>query len=185
MSDKMIELEEDVTVNEEPKKAAPKKSAPVKKEPKKYAPNDRIECRSVTGGGLILVGAKSQLQYEWEDYGDTAYVEFQDLQALQSRKAGFLTKPRFIIEDEELVEQWGSMLKPIYNKINNQDIEELFGLNNPEKFRQILSKMPDGIKDSVKTKSAQKIASGELYDIRLVKIIDEILGTEFAASLLG
>lgn len=184
MSDKTMELEEVANVNEEPKKTAPKKAAPVKKEPKKYAPNDRIECRSVTGGGLILVGIKSQLQYEWEDYGDTAYVEFQDLQALQSRKAGFLTKPRFIIEDEELVEQWGSMLKPIYNKINNQDIEALFELA-PEPFRKTLSKMPDGIKESVKTKSAQKIASGELYDIRLVKIIDEILGTEFAATLLG
>ena len=185
MSDNTIELEEVVTVNEEPKKTAPKKAPSVKKEPKKYAPTDRIECRSVTGGGLILVGTKSQLQYEWEDYGDTAHVEFQDLHALQSRKSGFLTKPRFIIEDEELIEQWGSMLKPIYNKINNQDIEEFFGLDDPEKFKKILSKMPDGLKDSVKTKAAQKIASGELYDIRLVKIIDELLGTEFAATLLG
>lgn len=184
MSDKTIELQETVTVNEEPKKTVSKKAAPVKKESKKYAPGDRIECRSVTGGGLILIGIKSQLQYEWEDYGDTAYVEFQDLQALQSRKSGFLTKPRFIIEDEELVEQWGSMLKPIYNKINNQDIEALFACE-PEKFKKTLSKMPEGIKESVKTKAAQKIASGELYDIRLVKIIDEVLGTEFAATLLG
>ena len=184
MENKTIELEETVTVNEEPKKAAPKKVAPVKKEPKKYAPTDRIECRSVTGGGLILIGTKSQLQYEWEDYGDTAYVEFQDLQALQSRKSGFLVKPRFIIEDEELVEQWGSMLKPIYNKINNQDIEALFELQ-PDKFEKTLSKMPDGIKDSVKTKAAQKLANDELHDIRLVKIIDKLLGTEFTATLLG
>lgn len=184
MSDQMNELKEDVTVNEEPKKAAPKKAAPAKKEPRKYAPNDRIECRSVTGGELILVGTKSQLQYTWEDYGDTTEVEFQDLQALQSRRASFLTKPRFIIEDEELVEQWSSMLKPIYNKINNQDIEELFELS-PEKFEKALSKMPDGIKESVKTKAAQKLASEELHDIRIIKIIDKILGTEFAATLLG
>jgi hypothetical protein len=184
MENKAIGLEEVNTVNEEPKKATSKKVAPVKKEVKKYAPTDRIECRSVTGGRLILVGTKSQLQYEWEDYGDTSYVEFQDLQALQSRKSGFLVKPRFIIEDEELVEQWSSMLKPIYNKINNQDIDALFE-EKPDRFRTILSKMPDGIKESVKTKSAQKIASGELYDIRLVKIIDELLGTEFTASLLG
>ena len=184
MENQAMELEENVTVNAEPKKSAAKKAAPVKKEPKKYAPTDRIECRSVTGGGLILVGTKSQLQYEWEDYGDTAYVEFQDLQALQSRKSGFLVKPRFIIEDEELVEQWGSMLKPIYNKINNQDIDALFK-EEPDRFGKILAKMPDGIKESVKTKTAQKIASGELYDIRLVKIIDELLGTEFTATLIG
>ena len=184
MEDKTIELEEVVIADEEPKKVAPKKSTAVKKESKKYGPSDRIECRSVTGGGLILVGTKSQLQYEWEDYGDTAWVEFQDLQALQSRKSGFLTKPRFIIEDEELVEQWGSMLKPIYSKINNQDIEALFKLD-PQKFEKALTKMPDGIKDSVKTKTAQKLASDELHDIRIIKIIDKILGTEFAATLLG
>lgn len=184
MTNKTTELEEMVAMDEEPKKAAPKKAASVKKEPKKYAPNDRIECRSVTGGELILIGKKSQLQYTWEDYGDTTEVEFQDLQALQSRRSGFLTKPRFIIEDEELVEQWGSMLKPIYDKINNQDIESIFKLA-PAKFKLALSKMPNGIKESIKTKAAQMIASEELYDLRLIKIIDEVLGTEFAATFLG
>ena len=184
MTDKTTELEEVMTAEEEPKKAANKKVAPVKKEPKKYAPGDRIECRSVTGGELILIGKKSQLQYTWEDYGDITEVEFQDLQALQSRRSGFLTKPRFIIEDKELVEQWGSMLKPIYEKINNQDIESLFELK-PVKFKAALSKMPNGIKESIKTKAAQMIASEELYDLRLIKIIDEVLGTEFAEMLLG
>ena len=188
MTNKMTELEEIVAVNEEvietPKKAAPKKVAPAKKEAKKYAPNDLIECRSVTGGELILIGKKSQLQYTWEDYGDRAYVEYQDLQALQSRRSGFLTKPRFIIEEEELVEQWGSMLKPIYEKINNQDIESLFKLA-PTKFKAILTKMPQGIKESIKTKAAQMLATEELYDLRLIKIIDEVLGTEFAATFLG
>ena len=52
---------------------APKKASAVKKAvPKKYAPNDVIECRSVTGGALILIGPKTHLQYTWEDYGDTA-----------------------------------------------------------------------------------------------------------------
>ena len=184
MENKAMELEENVTVNEETKKVTTKKAAPVKKEFKKYAPTDRITCRSVTGGGLILIGIKSQLQYEWEDYGDTTEVEFQDLQALQSRKSGFLVKPRFIIEDEELVEQWSSMLKPIYDKINNQDIDELFELPF-DKFERVLAKMPDGIKDSIKTKTAQKLANDELHDIRIVKVIDKLLGTEFTATLLN
>ena len=101
---KKTELDElDVAIEEEVVEK-PKKAAPVKKTPKKYAPGDRIECRSVTGGELFLVGPKSQLLYTWEDYNDTTFVEYQDLQALQSRKSGFLVKPRFIIEDEELVE---------------------------------------------------------------------------------
>lgn len=169
------ELEEVITKEET------KKVTTVKKNTKKFAPDEPIECRSVTGGELILIGAKTKLQYTWADYGDTAYVEYQDLQALQSRKSGFLVKPRFIIEDEDIVEQWGAMLKPIYSKINDENIESMFNLS-PDKFRVKLSKIPSGIKDSVKTKAAQMIAAEELNDIRIIKIIDEVLGTEFTKS---
>lgn len=155
----------------------------VKKAPKKFAPDDRIECRSVTGGELILIGQKSQLQYNWADYNDVTYVEYQDLQALQSRKSNFLTKPRFIIEDEELVEQWGSMLKPIYEKVIDQNIEDFFDLPL-NKFKAQLITMPDGLKDAIKTKAVQMIESEELYDIRKVREIDAAWGTDFVEMFM-
>ena len=153
------------------------------KKPKKYAPTDVIECRSVTGGELILIGDKTKLHYNWADFGDTAYVEYQDLQALQSRRSGFLTHPRFIIEDENLVEQWGSMLKPIYDKINTKNIEDLFNLPVGQ-FETQLNAVPDGLKDAIKTKAVQMIQSDELYDIRKVRAIDEALGTDFVAMFM-
>ena len=155
---------------------------PVKK-PKKYAPTDVIECRSVTGGELILVGDKTKLHYNWADFGDTAYVEYQDLQALQSRRSAFLTKPRFIIEDDNLVEQWGSMLKPIYDKINMKNIEELFDLP-VNQFEAQLKVVPDGLKDAIQTKAVQMIQNDELYDIRKVRAIDTTWGTDFVAMFM-
>lgn len=175
MATKKTKQEQDTVVAEN--------NTPVKKTAKKYAPNDVIECRSVTGGELILIGDKTKLHYTWSDYGDTAYVEYQDLQALQSRKSGFLTKPRFIIEDQELVEQWGSMLKPIYNKINTKDIEEFFKLPI-NKFEAQLKVMPVGLKEAVKTKAVQMIKSDELYDIRKVRAIDTAWGTDFVAMFM-
>ena len=172
------ELEESVVVDEV------KKVTSAKKQSKKFAPDTPIECTSVTGGELILIGTKTKLQYTWADYGDTAYVEYQDLQALQSRKSGFLVKPRFIIEDEDVVEQWGAMLKPIYNKIKERNIEAMFKLT-PAKFKAAISDMPVGMKDSVKTKAAQMISAEELNDIRIIKIIDEVFGTEFTKSPIG
>ena len=155
----------------------------VAKKPKKYAPNDAIECRSVTGGELILVGDKTKLHYTWSDYGDTAYVEYQDLQALQSRKSGFLTKPRFMIEDDVLVEQWGSMLKPIYDKINTKNIEDFFNLEI-DRFEAQLQVMPAGLKEAVKTRAVQMIRNDELYDIRKVRAIDTAWGTDFVAMFM-
>ena len=161
----------------------PKKKPAAKKEPRKYMPGDAIECRSVTGGSLIMVGPKTRLEYQWEDYGDTAWVEYQDLQALYSRKSNFLAKPRFIIEDNELVEQWGTMLKPVYQKITDQTIEELFELPI-EKFKAQLNIMPVGLQDAVKTKAVQMIESEELYDIRKVREIDAAWGTDFVEMFM-
>lgn len=172
----------DADVAEEPKSDAVKVT-PAKKVTKKYSPNDLIECRSVTGGELILIGDKSKLQYTWADYGDTAWIEYQDLQALQSRRSGFLTKPRFIIEDEDLVEQWGSMLKPIYDKINTQTIEDFFELPL-NKFKAQLKIMPEGLKDAIKTKAVQMIQDEELYDIRKVREIDVAWGTDFVEMFM-
>lgn len=149
---------------------------PVKKAPKKFAPDERIECRSVTVGRLDMVGPKSQLLYTWEDMDDITYVEYQDLQALQSRKSRFINKPRFIIEDEDIVAQWN--LESMYDKISKQTMEEFFALPIT-KFKAQLKTMPDGVKDSVKTKAVQMINSEELYDIRKVRAIDEAFGTEF------
>lgn len=168
---------EETVVNVEAQTSIPKK------EVNKFGPSDLVECRSVTGGELILIGDKSKLQYTWSDYGDTAWVEYQDLQALQSRRSGFLTKPRFIIEDEDLVEQWGSMLKPIYDKINTQTIEDFFELPL-NKFKAQLKIMPEGLKDAIKTKAVQMIQNEELYDIRKVREIDVAWGTDFVEMFM-
>ena len=175
---------DDVVVVEDTKKNVSKKTTtPIQKTAKKYAPNDLIECRSVTGGELILVGQKSQLQYTWADYNDVTYVEYQDLQALQSRRSNFLIKPRFVIEDKELVEQWSSMLKPIYDKVIHQNIEDFFALPL-NKFKAQLNVMPAGLKDAIKTKAVQMIQNDELYDIRKVREIDAAWGTDFVAMFL-
>lgn len=181
---KNTELEENIVeIAEEEVVETPKKVQTTKKTPKKYAPNDRIECRSVTGGELLLIGPKTQLLYTWEDYNDTTYVEYQDLQALQSRKSGFLVKPRFIIEDEELVEQWSSLLKPIYEHIITQNIEDFFALPL-NKFKAQLKTMPSGLKDAIKTKAVQMIHDEELYDIRKVREMDMAWDTDFVAMFM-
>lgn len=162
----------------------PKRGTSTKKTPRKYAPSDPVECRSVTGGQLILIGPKTKFQYEWADYNDIALVEYQDLQSLQSRKSNFLVKPRFIIEDEELVEQWSTMLKPIYDKILTQNIEDFFNLPL-DKFKAQLNVVPEGLQDAIKTRMVQMIKNDELYDVRKARAVDEAWGTDFVAMFMN
>ena len=149
---------------------------------RRFDPNETFRCRSVCYGELILEGYKSKILYTWANCGDYADVEYQDLQALQSRKSHFLTDPLFIIEDEELVEHWGALLKPIYSKIEEEDIEQLLKLT-PAQLKKKLKAMPDGIKESIKTMAAAKIMSGELDSLNRIKAIDEVLGTELMSMI--
>lgn len=147
-----------------------------KKEPRKFAQDDMILCKSVTYGELLLPGKKSKLLYIWSNYGDTTEVEFQDLQALRSTRSAYLMNPYFVIEDEELLEQWPE-LKNLYDKVVALDVDNLFSLPINQ-FKKKLRDIPIGFKDSIKNIAGEKIRNGSLDSIAKINALDEILGTE-------
>lgn len=150
--------------------AAPKKA------PRKFAMDDPILCKSVTFGELLLPGKKSQLLYTWANYGDTTEVEFQDLQALRSTRSAYLNAPYFVIEDEELLEQWPEF-KALYEKVAAIDVDNLFNLPINQ-FKKRLREIPVGFKDSIKNIASDKILNGSLDSLAKINALDEILGTD-------
>lgn len=154
-----------------------KAKKPAQKEARKYAPGDMIPCRSITYGELLLTGAKTKLLYTWANYGDVTEMEFQDLQALKSTRSSYLFKPRFIIDDEELVEQWKGDFGKIYSDIVEMDVEDLFRLPLNQ-FKAKLKKAPVGVQQAVKNVAGEKIMNGSLDSLAKIKAIDDILGTQ-------
>ena len=170
-----IEVDVVKEVEEEVKTAKTKK--PTTKEVRKYAPDDLIPCRSITYGELLLPGVKTKFLYTWANYGDVTEVYFQDLQALKSMRSTYIFKPRFIIEDEELVEQWKSDLGKMYDDIVAIDVEAIFKLP-ANQLKAKLKKAPKGIQQAVKNIAGEKIQNGSLDSLAKIKVIDEILGTD-------
>lgn len=157
-------------------KASKVKKLP-QKEARKYAPDDMIPCRSITYGELLLTGAKTKFLYTWANYGDVTEMYFQDLQALKSTRSSYLFKPRFIIEDEELVEQWKGDLGQMYDDIIAIDVEAMFKLPVSQ-LKAKLKKAPSGIQQAVKNLAGEKIMNGSLDSLAKIKAIDEVLGTQ-------
>ena len=155
---------------------------PATKTPCKYAPDELIPCRSVTYGELLLTGTKSKLMYVWANYNDVTEVEFQDLQALKSTRSSYLFRPRFVIEDEELVEEWGKDFKDMYSKIVSVDVEEMFNLPLG-KFKTALKNAPKGVQQAVKNIAGEKIMNGSLDSLAKIKAIDDVLGTDLKLYL--
>ena len=163
------------TVTEEIEVAAEAKAT--KKAARKFEPDDLIVCRSITFGELLLTGKKSKLLYSWANYGDTTEVEYQDLQALKSTRSSYLFKPRFVIEDAELVEQWGKDFGDIYKNIEDVDAEDLLKLPVAQ-LKSKLKKASKGVQLAVKNIAGDKILNGSLDSLAKIKAIDEILGTD-------
>lgn len=155
---------------------------PVAKQPKKFAQDDMILCRSVTYGELLLTGPKSKLLYSWANYGDVTEIPFQDLQALRSTRSSYLFRPRFIIEDEDLVELWAKDLKDMYNNLVDEDVDALFKLPLNQ-FKSKLKKAPKGVQQAVKNIAGEKILNGSLDSLAKIKAIDEILNTDLKLYL--
>lgn len=154
-----------------------KKPKTVTKTPRKYAPDEMIPCRSMTYGELLLTGTKSKMLYTWANYGDVTEMEFQDLQALRSTRSSYIFKPRFIIEDLELVEQWENDLGKMYKDIVDVDVEDMFKLPLNQ-FKSRLKKAPAGVQQAVKNIAGEKILNGTLDSLAKIKAIDEILDTD-------
>lgn len=174
ITDEIESVESDV-ITETPKK-------PVVKTSRKYEPDEQIPCRSITYGELLLTGPKSKLLYSWANYNDITYVDFQDLQALRSTRSSYLFRPRIVIEDEELVSQWGKDFQDMYNNIIDVDVEDLFKLPIG-KFKAALKKAPRGVQQAVKNIAGEKIMNGSLDSLAKIKAIDEILGTDLKLYL--
>lgn len=143
----------------------------------KHDPNELISCRSVRFGELRLIGPKTRMPYSWANEGDYRDVEYQDLVSWKALHSPYLFEPMIIIEDEELREEWDADLGRIYDELEQVDLKAMFKLPQRQ-FVSQLKKLPDGMKTTVQNMAYAGIQDGSLYDLRIIKAIDEHLGTE-------
>jgi hypothetical protein len=169
---KNAQVEEDIIeTTEEVKPAVKKVNKP------KHDPNELVMCRSVRFGELRLIGPKTHMPYSWANEGDFREVEYQDLVSWRALHSRYLFDPMIIIEDEDIVEEWKADLGKLYEGLQEIDLKEMFKLPNRQ-FVAKLKQLPDGMKSTVQNMAYTMIQDGTLYDLRTIKAIDEILGTE-------
>lgn len=157
------------TKSEASVKAAPKK--------KKFGQSDPVTCVSNTEGFLSMVGIKSGINYRWEMNGDSSDVEYADLAAAVRAKSDYIFKPYFIIQDPDFVREFAELERFYSTLYRPSDLSDILALP-PKEMKAAVLKLPDGIKESVKTLASSKIIDGTLDSIQKVKMLDEIFGTK-------
>jgi len=171
----------------QPKKATAKTNTGAKttQRKKRVKPdlNELVACRSVVDGGLTYKSKKSGTRVRWDNFGDEEYLEVGELVTMRSSDKKFLYEPWIIVEDDQgdVIEFLG--LKKMYeDMIGIDEIENLFK-KSPKKISELLKKTPSGIKETVASKARKAIENGDLYDLRVIGVLEKELGVQLKIFL--
>lgn len=153
-----------------------KSSAP-KKVKKTFTDSDYVLCRSVCFGGLNVT-CKSGNSYEFIDYGADCEINYRDLVALIRKGSDHIFLPRFIILDNDLLEDFPSVKRVYETMYTTADLLNILSLPKHRMITEI-NKLPNATKNVLCKMVATEIASGHLDSISKVRALSELFDSDF------
>lgn len=168
-------ITEDVT--EDKNESIVEVTKPVQKEKKVFTDSDYILCRSVWSGGLNVISQSGNL-YEFSDYGAECEINYRDLVTMIRRGSQHIFMPRFVILDEEFLEDFPTVKRVYGTMYTMNDLVEILELPNAQMRREI-EKLPKATKDSMRNLIATQIANGKLDSISKVRVLTELFDSDF------
>lgn len=149
----------------------------VEKEKKVFSDSDYILCRSVCYGGLNISGQSGNM-YEFKDYGYECEINYRDLIFLIRKGSEHVFIPRFVILDEDLLEDFPT-IKQTYEKMyTRNDLLEILDLPTNQ-MESTIKELPEATKSVLERMIATEIANGHLDSISKVRRLSEIFDSDF------
>lgn len=159
---------EEVTVKVEPV---------IVKEKKVFTDSDYILCRSVWSGGLNVDSQSGNL-YRFNDYGSECEINYRDLVTLIRRGSEHVFLPRFVILDEDFLEDFPTVQRVYGTMYTREDLIEILDLP-VSRMKTEIAKLPKATKDSMRNLIATQIANGKLDSISKVRELTNIFDSDF------
>lgn len=147
---------------------------------KTIADNTMVVVRSNVKGELVYKSTKTGLMWTFHDYGDEDTMEFSELRNMVSSQRKFVEEGWIEILDED-VKKALKVERYEKNTISAEDIDELFEMN-PEELKEIISSVKPSAKALIFDIAKEKYGTGELYDIRTIRAIEEVVGVALSEN---
>lgn len=144
---------------------------------KVFTDSDYILCRSVCPGGLNVT-CKSGNSYEFKDYGKDCDINYRDLVSLIRKGSDHVFMPRFIILDDDFLEEFPNVKKVYSSMYTNADLLGILELPVP-RMKAEIEKLPSESKNTLSKMVASEIANGHLDSISKVRTLSEIFDSDF------
>lgn len=149
----------------------------IAKEKKVFTDSDYILCRSVCYGGLNVTSQSGNL-YEFKDYGYDCEINYRDLVSLIRKGSDHVFLPRFVILDEDLLEDFPTV-KRVYEKMyTRNDLLDILRMPVHQMEMEI-RELPDTTRSVLEQMVATEIANGNLDSISKVRKLSEIFDSDF------
>lgn len=144
---------------------------------KVFTDSDYILCRSVCYGGLNVT-CRSGNTYEFRKYNAECEINYRDLVDLVRKGSDHVFLPRFIILDEDFLENFPSV-KRVYDSLyTTKDLLEI--LEMPvHRMKAEIANLPDESKIILCKMVSTEIAKGRLDSIFKVRVLSEIFDSDF------
>jgi len=152
------------------------KVTPVK-EKKVFTDSDYILCRSVWSGGLNVISQSGNL-YEFADYGSECEINHRDLITMIRRGSEHVFMPRFVILDEDFLQDFPTVQRVYGTMYTMNDLNEILELPVSRMKTEIM-KLPKSTKDSMRNLIATQIANGKIDSISKVRALTELFDSDF------
>lgn len=149
----------------------------IEKEKKIFTDSDYILCRSVCSGGLNIT-CQSGNRYEFKDYGSECEINYRDLVVLIRKGSEHVFLPRFIILDDDLLDEFPTIRNVYSTMYTRTDLLEILDLPT-YKMAEAINELPDETKDVLLKMIASEINNGHLDSISKVRKLSDIFDSDF------
>lgn len=138
-------------------------------------PDEMIPVKSITPWKVVETSADRSVVYRWGGFGDIEYVPYKDL--MSWRRRPIIKEGLVMIEDPDICFQWRREIGDLYKYFLKVEYPEEFFELSDDKFRELLTKAPDTIKEVIKYTAMNMIHNTNYPSVQKVSIIDELLNT--------
>lgn len=147
------------------------------KEKKVFTDSDYILCRSVCYGGLNITSQSGNV-YEFKDYGYDCEINYRDLVSLIRKGSDHVFLPRFVILDDDLLENFPTV-KRVYEKMyTRNDLLKILDMPTYQMEMEI-KELPEATRNVLEQMIATEIANSHLDSISKVRKLSEIFDSDF------
>ena len=169
-----VDIQESETNIEETVEKETVKEVKVKKT---FTDSDYILCKSVWFGGLNVTCPSGNC-YEFARYGAECEINYRDLVALIRKGSDHIFTPRFVIMDDDLLDDFPTVRRAYEAMYTTADLQNILKLPTAQMKAEI-NKLPEATKAVLCKMIASEIASGRLDSIRKVRVLSEMFNSDF------